>query len=202
MNTSIGCEALNGIEDRDDVKGTGARLSAAIRRGAVVSYEQIVAGTELLRDVAPAVAVLVEPPHRVEVAAQIIGEDLVRDPLAHPVSPLRPPGAAKPAYEVVPDPVEPGEIENVPVFTRSGLTMTELTKGEELTSSQAALVVEPLEPAAEPRHRGSIYGGVEKPVRSMLSPSQRMAAKRPETRLDQHRRPTYITYTGDDPGKK
>ncbi len=133
----------------------------------------------------------------VELASRISAAELARDPLAHPVAPMRPERAAKPAfkpvYELVTTESEPQRVE--PAWVAAA--------AEPVREPQPELpVVEPVEPAAEPRHRGSLHGGNENPVRSMLSPSQRAALRRPETRLDRDRRTTYVTYTVDTTGTK
>jgi hypothetical protein len=208
----------------------GTRASYAMRRAAVLSYEQIMAGTGLLPRLARPLAVMPAPAPRAEAARAEVNEEktearmeesggakfrgvsaqelrgvsaqeLARDPLAYPMSPARPPRAARPGYVVVDDTAQRRDalLADIEAAGR-----TKKQEAEEEGKGVDRLVVEPLEPVAE-RNGGpprSVHGSVDVPERSMLTPSQRASLRRPETRLDRNKRPTFVTYTVDANGKK
>ncbi len=219
MISSVRFQVLQGANDRRESEAGAARPSLAERRAALLSYEQLAAGRDLLRRVKRSLELMHEPASgaasaqaevaqaevahadiaRVEVAQVDTGREvsaavLARDPRAHPVAPARPQRATRPVYEVVTEQLEDGEIAAKPTKMQN-----QVIAGKKPLE---ALLVEPVEPAAEPRHRGSLHGGVENPVRSMLSPSQRAALRRPETQFDRNGRQTYVTYTVDSAALK
>jgi hypothetical protein len=175
------------------------RESASVRRAAVLSYEETVAGAQpVLRRSSRTLAVMPAPDREdFGMHRDRLHEELARDPLAHPVAPARPQRAAKPVYEVITEELYEERRESVapaaPAAPAASVAKHDFGTVQELK----AMVVEPVESSAEPRHRGSLHGGVENPVRSMLSPSQRAAQRRPETKLDRNGRPSYVTYTVD-----
>jgi hypothetical protein len=152
-NSSI-LQQPHGTEERHGVTGPSTRASLEARRAAVLSYQQLVAGPVL----SPTVA---RPPlsnQGMADAPRISAENLARDPLAHPMAPVRPERAAKRVYEVVREPVGGP-------------------------------------PVTEPRYRGPVHGVAFHGVRSRLSPLQRAALRRTESRHELERKPDFVTYT-------
>jgi hypothetical protein len=216
-------EVLHGMDDRSDARGGKPKASFEMRRAAVLSYEEIVARPALLRRVARPLAVMPAPASRVDAqpetasrvdsAPQPPAADLARDPLAYPAAPPRPERAAKPRYEVVVDSEDrqaaPAiDANHVAAQWRQAQTQAQIQTVEPAPSADLARTlqvnepIEPVEPVAEPRHRGSLHGAAQNPVRSTLSPSQRAALQRPEKRVDRFGRTAYVTYTVDSSGKK
>ena len=101
MANPLKFQVLQGIDARQGAMSGSPRASYESRRGTVLSYEQLVSGPGLLRRVVRPLAVMPARAARVEAAPRISAADLARDPLAHPVYPARPQGAAKLVHEVV-----------------------------------------------------------------------------------------------------
>lgn len=196
MKSSARFQVLQGMNDRNGARATAPRAPYELRRAAVLSYEQLTRGTEPVREVAHPMAVMPSPGVRSQTPPRISAVALARDPLAHPFAPARPQRAARPFYivdEAIDDKLfRPAAAQAAPVESKSKAPTAK---------NPEALVVEPVEPEAEPRHRGSLHGGVENPVRSTLSPSQRAALKRPASLLDRNRQPTYVTHTVETPSR-
>jgi len=111
----------------------------------------------------------------------IVEPPVVRDPRAHPVSPARIAGAAKPTFEVV----DEGAIEPKPAETVATKTAT--------VDPAVMAPIEPVEPDVVVRRS---------PKRSGLSPLQRAALRGTEAKRDQKGGPAYVTYTVEPGDRK
>jgi hypothetical protein len=183
MAEASGFQKLHGSQAGYGSTGGAPRASLEARRAAVLSYQQIVGSRGSLPAVVRSVASMPRQSQRAEAVQRISAEALARDPLAHPMAPPRPSGAAKLVYEVVTEPIE--------------AESWEPAKADALFLEQkwSDAAVERAIPLAEPRYRGSVHGGTFSGIRSRLSPSQRAALRKTESRRDFEREPAYITYT-------
>ncbi len=151
------------------------RDATVLRRAAVRSYEELVAQRSFDRGMKD-------------------GEPVVRDPLAHPISPPRPPNAARPVIESSSDPVPGDRPVPKPHFVPARKPR------ESASTSIAHPPLEPIEPRAD-----LAQFPVRPPElvqRARLTPSQRALLQRRGTTRDRHGRETYVTYTVTPPERK
>ena len=110
-----------------------------------------------------------------------ITEPVARDPRAHPVSPARVAGAARPTFEVV----DEGAAGPKPAATAVAKTAA--------LDSAVMAPIEPVEPNVVARRS---------PKRSGLSPLQRAALRGADAKRDQKGGPAYVTYTVEPGDRK
>jgi uncharacterized protein involved in exopolysaccharide biosynthesis len=157
--------ALPGLPPRD---------ATVMRRAAVQSYEELVA-------------------HRSFDRGTRNGEPVARDPLAHPISPPRPPNAARPIIESSSDPVPGDRPAPRPQFVPA-------RRPRESASTSSHPPLEPIEPRADlaqfPMRPPELV------QRARLTPSQRAVLQRRGTTRDRNGRQTDVTYTATPPERK
>ena len=168
------------------------RDATVMRRAAVMGYEQLTAANAEAKrlKLAANLAAASAPPAN-------LADPIARDPRAYPTSPARVAGAAKPIIKAT-------DGNAVPVLA----TAAEAVEPQKVAMmsptfdpAEAYLSpIEPQEPLPESRHRSVLRG--PEPERSRLSPSQRAALQRADSKLDRDGRQAFVSYTADPRDRK
>ncbi len=168
------------------------RDATVMRRAAVMGYEQLTAANAEAKR-----SKLAANPGTASAPSANLSDPIARDPRAYPTSPARVAGAAKPLIKAT----DGNAVPVVATVVEAVQPQKVATVSPTFEPTEAYLApIEPPEPLPESRHRSVLRG--PEPERSRLSPSQRAALLRPDSKLDRDGRQTVVSHTSDPRDRK